>query len=423
MTIPVSDPAPRTLVCEVLAVGTELLLGSVDTNSPWMGERLAEHGFDCYFHSCVGDNPTRIAAALRLALSRSDSVLVCGGLGPTQDDLTREVIAQVMGVELQRDDTIAEGIRAKFRARNRDMPANNLQQAYVPMGARIMSQWPGTAPGLICPLGDRVIYAMPGVPAELKAMFLGDVLTDLHQRSGIRATIQSRVLRTWGESESRIAELVAPRLTALDPVGNPTIAFLAKGIEGIFVRITAKAADATTATALLAAEEQELRALLGQRVFGVDDDTMESVVLADLAREGLTLGVAESLTGGYLAQRLTGIPGASRVFRGGIVSYHTDLKRQWLGVTAPQVVSAAAAAEMAVGAQRQLGCDVALSTTGVAGPDPQDDQPVGQVFIGLAIGDAVETFSLRLPGNREQIRQFTVINALNFLRLKRRAVG
>ncbi len=412
------------MICEILAVGTELLLGSVDTNAPWMSEHLAEYGLDCYFHSCVGDNPQRIEAALRAALARSDAVLVCGGLGPTQDDITREVIAEVMGVELQFQDHIATRIQEKFRARNRPMPSSNLRQAFVPIGAKVIAQHPGTAPGLICPIGDeKVIYAMPGVPTEMKAMFLGDVLTDLLRRRGGRATIRSRTLRTWGESESRIAELVAPRVEGLDALGNPTIAFLAKGIDGIFVRVTAKAADEQTAKALLDKEEQELRLLLGQRVFGVDEATLESVILADLKQAGLTLGVAESLTGGYLGQRLTAIPGASQVFRGGIVAYHSQYKRDLLGVKAPKIISAEAAAQMAVGAQTLFHCNVGISTTGVAGPEPQEDQPVGTVYIGIAIDDQVETYEVKFPGNREQIRQFTVINALNFLRLKRLGLG
>src|ERR1700712_3615785 len=231
------------LSCEVVAIGTELLLGQiVDTNSSWMGEQLALSGIDSHFQTKVGDNLGRIVSAIRLALDRSDAVIICGGLGPTHDDITREAIAQVMGVELVEWPDLVDKIRAMFEARGRRMPDNNRRQALVPVGASIIEQRRGTAPGLICPVGDpvgsKVIYAVPGVPHEMREMLERAVLPDLAERAGVRMAIVSRTLRTWGESESRIAELLGPRLAALDVLGNPTIAFLASGIEGIKVRLT-----------------------------------------------------------------------------------------------------------------------------------------------------------------------------------------
>ena len=411
------------LRCEVLAVGTELLLGQiVDTNSSWIGERLALSGIDCLYQAKVGDNHGRIVQAMRDALARSDALIVCGGLGPTHDDITREAMAEVMGVDLHHDDEVADRIREMFASRGRRMAENNLRQAQVPDGAAVIAQTRGTAPGLVCPIGDKVAYLVPGVPHEMQDMLERAILPDLRARAGEASVILSRTLRTWGESESGLNERlddVIARLDAPAPhgaAGNPTLAFLASGWEGLKVRLTAKGADVGAATALLDGWEAEVRAVLGPLVFGLDDETMESVVLDLLGARGLTLGLAESVTGGLVGARLTAVPGASKVVRGSIVSYASDVKFDLLGVPVGPVVSPEAAAAMAVGARRVLGADVGLSLTGVAGPDEQDGQPVGTLHVGLAIGDDVTTSSLRLPGQREQMRQFSVINALDVLR-------
>ncbi|MDQ2677325.1 MAG: CinA family nicotinamide mononucleotide deamidase-related protein, partial [Actinomycetota bacterium] len=327
---------------EVVAVGTELLLGQItDTNSSWIGEQLALAGLDTFFQTKVGDNIDRIVSTIELALTRSDAVICCGGLGPTQDDLTRDAIAKVMGVPLEADEAMEERIISMFSGRSRRMPMNNLRQAQKPVGASFIEQMPGTAPGLVCPLEwtlpdgstiEKVIYAVPGVPWEMKEMVLGTVLPDIQQRAGITAVIGSRTLRTWGESESGLAELLAGRIDELDELGNPTIAFLASGMEGLKVRITAKGATAQELAAVLDAEDAVVRAILGPVVFGIDDDTMESVVLDMLRGRGLTLAVAESLTGGMIGSRLVDHPGASDVFRGSIVSYASEVKFDLLGV-------------------------------------------------------------------------------------------
>lgn len=403
--------------CEIIAVGTELLLGQiVDTNSAWMGENLALAGIDSHFQTKVGDNLQRIVSCIRLGLERSDAVILCGGLGPTQDDITREAISEVMGVALVRHPEIGDRIREMFTARGRDMPENNLRQADVPEGASVIPQMPGTAPGLVCPVNDKVLYAVPGVPHEMREMLSGTVIPDLQKRAGVTAVISSRVLRTWGHSESGLAETLAGRIQELDRLGNPTLAFQASGIEGIKVRITAKAASAQAAEVILADEEARLRLMLGDLIFGVDDETMESVVIHMLRDRGLSLGVAESLTGGLMGARLTAVPGASQVFRGGIVSYASDVKFSLLGVPKGPVVTADAARAMAEGARRVLGANVALATTGVAGPAEQEGQAVGTVFLGLAMDGASEAQQLQLPGDRQRIRQYAVISALNLLR-------
>ena len=401
--------------CEVVAVGTELLLGQiVDTNSSWIGERLARAGLDSHFQTKVGDNHARIVSALRIALDRSDTVIVCGGLGPTQDDITRDCIAEVMGVELVRQDDVVERVREKFGSRGRDMSVSNLRQADVPVGARVMDTQPGTAPGLICPVGDKVIYAVPGVPYEMEQMIDAEVIPDLQDRMGERAAIVSRVLRTWGIAESSLGELLHPRFEALEATGNPTIAFLASGMEGIKVRLTAKAPTEDEAMALIEAEDAEVRKLLGTLVFGVDEDTIESAVGALLEQCGLTLAVAESMTGGLVASRLVDVPGSSAWFKGGIVAYDSEIKFDLLEVPRGPVVSEEAAIQMAEGVRKRLGADVGLSVTGVAGPAEQDGQPVGTVWFGLSIGDTpTEAIHIRFPGDRPRIRQFATISLMD----------
>jgi nicotinamide-nucleotide amidase len=404
--------------CDVVAIGTELLLGQiVDTNSAWIGEQLALNGIDSLTQVKIGDNVGRIEAVLRRLLVDADAVIVCGGLGPTHDDVTRDAIAAVMGVELHDDPDVARVIGDMFAARGRVMATNNLRQAQVPDGATVIPQTRGTAPGLICPVGDKVVYAVPGVPHEMRDMLERAVLPDLRARNPDPAVIASRVLRTWGESESGLNERLDDIVARLDVTGDPTLAFLARGWNGLEVRLTTRKPDERAAARLLDEWEAEVRGRLGALVFGVGDESMESVVLDLLREEQLTLAIAESVTGGLVAARLTEIPGASDVFRGSLVSYASEVKFGVLDVTPGPVVNAPAATEMAEGAMRVLGSSVGLGVTGVAGPTEQDDVPVGTVFVAVAIAGAeTTTRQLRLPGQRDQIRQFAVINALDLLR-------
>lgn len=479
---------------EIVAVGTELLLGQiVDTNSSWMGEQLALAGIDSHYQTKVGDNWDRIEDAFRLALDRSDAVIVCGGLGPTQDDITREVLASVMGVELVLDERIAERIRAMFASRSRPMPENNLRQAMVPVGASPIPQQPGTAPGLVAPIRwvqgvgavasgaeppdgaqalDRVVYVVPGVPYEMREMMNGTVLGDLQRRAGVSATIESRVLRTWGQSESGLAEMLAGRIDELDAAGNPTLAFLASGIEGIKVRITAKGADSAEAWRLIEAEQAVLEPLLDDLVFAYDDDNMETAVLAELDRLGLTLGVAETITGGRMANRLTsaeaamragrapggpklGDPGLAsaadsdqpdggtgpRTFAGGIVARSEHLTEYLLHAGSstvspmgddlvPPLASAAGAEALARAARLRTGASVGLAVTAIedrAAATPE--HPFGTAFLAVSIsaqparGDIPaiahrdKADEIRLPGDRERLADYSAISALNLLRL------
>jgi nicotinamide-nucleotide amidase len=300
------------------------------------------------------------------------------------------------------------------------MAENNLRQALVPAGATIIAQTRGTAPGLICPVtvdGDeKVVYAVPGVPHEMKDMLERAVLPDLRRRSGQAAAIVSRTLRTWGESESGLNERLDPLIADLELAGNPTLAFLASGWEGIKVRLTAKAESAADARRLLEPAEARVRAIVGDQVFGVDDDTMESVVLDLLRERGWTLGLAESVTGGLVSGRITAVAGASEVFRGAVVSYASEVKFDVLGVERGPVVSERAALQMAEGARRVLECDVALALTGVAGPTEQDGMPVGTLCVAVVTPTGSTVRTLRIAGQRDQMRQMSVISSLDLLR-------
>ena len=390
--------------CEVVAIGTELLLGQiVDTNSSWIGEQLALIGIDSHFQVKVGDNPDRMEFCIRQALARGDAVICCGGLGPTQDDITREVIARVMGVELHRDEAMVAKIERLFQSRGRVMTDNNRRQADIPVGGHAIPEMPGTAPGLVCPVGDKVIYAVPGVPDEMHEMMQGTILPDLQRRSGQAAVIRSRVLRTWGHSESGLAEILGPRIEELDHIGNPTLAFQASGIEGLKVRITAKSEDDETAERIIAAEEALIRGLLGDLIFGIDDQTMESVVLDDLKSRGLTLAVAESLTGGIMSSRLTALDPAMEVFRGA-------------SIAAPKS-NALAGEDRALAeadhVKNEFGTDVGLAA--VAPGDDEGELP-GTVFLGIVIGGDQRSQRISLPGDRKRMRNYSVIGVMNFLR-------
>ena len=405
--------------CEVIAVGTELLLGQiVDTNSSWIGEQLALAGIDSHHQVKVGDNFERMRAVLNQALDRSDSVIMCGGLGPTQDDITRDVIAAALGVELVRRDDIVERISRVFGGRGRAMPENNLRQADVPDGAEVLPVMPGTAPGFKVETGGKAVYAVPGVPWEMQQMVGECVLPDLKQRAGITAVIKSRTLRTWGDSESGLAEKLHGEIERLDETGECTIAFLASGMEGLKVRLTAKAPSEATVDEILANEEQIVRGIIGDIVFGIDDETMESAVLDALRQRGWTLALAESLTGGLIGSRLTAVPGASDAFRGGLVSYASDVKFDLLEVPEGPVVSEEAVTTMARGAAKLLNANCAIAVTGVAGPDPLDGEEPGTVWMATLVAGKVEATRVKFPFDRERTRQFTTVSVLNNLRMR-----
>jgi competence/damage-inducible protein CinA-like protein len=410
-----------SLRCDVLAVGTELLLGQIiDSNSAWIGGELAANGIDSLIQVKVGDNVVRIEVQLRRMLEDADAVIICGGLGPTHDDLTRDAIAGVMGAELVEDAAVVEVIRSMFESRGRHMAENNKRQALVPVGASVIAQTRGTAPGLICPIEvdgvTKVVYAVPGVPHEMEDMVKRAIVPDLRRRSGDDAVIASRVLRTWGESESGLNERLDHVIEQLESPNTPTLAFLASGWNGLKVRLTAKAANEDECRAQLDKWEAVVRVEIDELVFGVDDETMESVVLEMCRQRGLSLAVAESLTGGLVGARLTGISGASDVFRGGVISYATEVKQEVLGVSEGPVVSERAAMQMAEGVRTKLRASVGLALTGVAGPGEQEGKRAGTVFLAVVGPGFEEVRQMQMPGDRELVRQFSVITVLGMLR-------
>ncbi len=401
---------------EIVAVGTELLIGQIaNTNARWMSERLAELGIDVLHHQVVGDNEPRIVEAIERAASRSDVVLVTGGLGPTQDDVTRPALAKAAGARLVRHADIEETLRERFRVRGRDMPASNLVQADVPEGGRSITPERGTAPGLVVSIGGATVYAIPGVPPEMREMMEGTILPELATLAG-PASLVSRTLRVYGLAESRISELLDDLFHAST---NPTVAYLAGGGE-VHVRLTAKGSLAE-ADALLDPLEERVRERLGDHVYGSGDDAMEVVVGRLLTERGRTLACAESLTGGGLGERITAVPGASAYFLGSAVTYSIEAKRSILHVSAetlagPGPVSRECAAEMAAGARRLFGADVAVALTGAAGPEAHGGAEPGQVWIGLDADGVEHQYGFRWPFDRELIRRFAEMAALDLVR-------
>jgi nicotinamide-nucleotide amidase len=417
--------AASQLQAELIAVGDELLYGDiVNGNAAWLGQQLADAGVGLHHSDVVGDIEEDIADAICAALSRADVAILTGGLGPTQDDLTREGLARAAGVPLHRDETLEAQLRQRFSDLRRDVPDMNYRQADMPEGSTALPNSRGTAPGIrleLPGLPPKVVYALPGVPHEMYAMFTDAVLPDLMRRAGRPAAIVHRVLRTAGMWESAVAEALADVVTrSKADGGNPAIAFLASQGQ-TRVRITARAGDRQEALRLIAPVEEAAREALGIGCYGVDDDSLESVVHALLREHGATVATAESLTGGTLAGRLTDTPGSSATFLGGVVAYETELKHQLLGVPADVLrehgaVSDETAMAMATGVRERLGATYGLSTTGVAGPDLQEGKPAGTLHIGIAGPDGASARSLRLPGDRNLVRTIASVSALDALR-------
>lgn len=398
-----------TLTAAVLAVGDELLLGDVvNTNAAWLGGRLAAAGVQVVASAAVGDDLARLAVALRRALQDADVVLLSGGLGPTSDDLTRDAVAAVAGVPLERSAALERGLRERFASYATDLPAQVLRQADVPRGARTLDNPAGTAPGLWLQVGDRLVVALPGPPHELRAV-AGPVLEELARRSG--SVVVTRTLHTAGLGEPSVAEIVERAVRVPDGVA---LAYLAGG--GI-TRVRFTGSDPSVLEPLATAAA----AALGEAVWGRDQDTLPGVVHALLRDRSATVGVAESLTAGLLADALAGLPGSSATFRGGLVVYATDLKESLAAVPRPLLqahgaVSAETAGALAAGARPRLGASYGVATTGVAGPDEQEGKPAGTVFVAVAGPDGGAVRALRLPGDRDRVRALAVTAALDLLR-------
>ncbi len=406
---------------ELLAVGSELLLGElVDTNSAWISARLAEIGVDVHRHVTVGDNVERMVAAMREAVGRADAVLVTGGLGPTQDDLTRVAVARLAGVGLKRHPHLVDHLTSTFARTGRTMPANNLVQADLPEGAEVLAPV-GTAAGFAVAVGDTTLYCVPGVPREMEVMVARDVLPRLVERGGLAATV-SRLVRTAGMAESAVAESLAPLVDRLEGTGAVTLAFLASRGE-TRVRVTGKSTSREAALALVDPVVDEVVALLGSGVAGLDDEGPEHAIARGLVAAGWTMAVAESVTGGHLGARLVGVPGASGWFQGGLLVYTNTAKVALAGVDPALLdragpVSEATAAALAVGVRERLSADVGVGVVGVAGPDRQGGRDVGTVCVGVVAPDGEpRTRELRLPSrSRTELQEWAASAALDYLR-------
>ncbi len=403
------------MIVEVVAVGTELLLGQiVNSNAAAIGARLAESGMDCHFQQVVGDNLGRLSSAIRDAMDRADAIVLTGGIGPTRDDLTREAICEATGRAMHTDGAYAATLRQRWATMGAEMPLSNLKQAEYPEGAEMLPNPRGTAPGLALEHEGVLIFALPGVPPEMELLLDGHVLPRLRDVAGGEGVLVSRVLRTWGLGESAVGELLDD---LFDASSNPSVAFLASAGE-TKVRITAKGRTVEAAELLIGPVEAEIRSRLGSVVFAVDGDTIESVLHRLLRERGWTLGTAESITAGSVAAQITSRPGSSDIFRGSIVAYHTDLKRDLLDVDdlSAGVVSEATAIAMAEGAIGRLGVDVAVALTGAAGPDPLEHEP-GTVVISVVTPEDGKARTFRFPGDRERVRAFATNRALHLCRL------
>ncbi|MEO7000676.1 MAG: competence/damage-inducible protein A [Ktedonobacterales bacterium] len=400
---------------EILSIGTELLLGHIaDTNAAYLAQQLTTLGIDLYYVSQVGDNLERLSETLRRARDRCDLVVMTGGLGPTEDDISREAIAAVLGETPTVDPHLEADLRAFFTERGIVMPERNVKQAWVIPSVMPLDNPVGTAPGWWAERDGKVVVAMPGVPSEMTRMWEHEVVPRLEGLAG--AAFFTRILRVAGMGESTVEE----RLGDLIHSGNPTVATYAKR-DGVDVRITAKAASDDAAQAQVAAMEERARTVLGQHVFGVDHETPQSVVHQLLFDRGLTLATMESCTGGLLASLITDVPGSSASFRGGIVSYATEVKTL-SGV--PQetidqygVISVETARAMAEVVRARLASDLGVGVTGVAGPDTQEDKPAGTVHIAVASAGCISDTSQRFRGGRIEVKWRAANTALNLIRL------
>lgn len=408
------------MTVELISVGTEILLGNiVNTNAAYLAEKIAILGLSCYHQSAVGDNEERLEDAIRLALSRSDIVILSGGLGPTKDDLTKEVTAKVFGRELYEDTHTKERIQSYFdqTGLKKEITPNNWKQALVPEGAIVVDNHNGTAPGLILEGEGKTAILLPGPPNEIKPMFERDIAPYLNrlQPEGIYSTMVKVCSIGESKAETMVADLMEEQT-------NPTLAPYAKTGE-VHFRVTAKAADEETAGKLMEPMLQELKKRFGNYIFTMDENvTMEESIVDLLKEKQMTVTTAESCTGGLLSGRILNVPGASAVYKEGYITYSNEAKEKLLGVSHETLetygaVSYETAREMAAGAARSAGADVALAVTGIAGPDGgTKEKPVGLVYIGCFVKGKVRAEEFHFTGNRSKNRDYAVIKALTLLR-------
>jgi len=402
---------------EILAVGTELLMGQIaNTNAQYISQRLNAIGINVYYHSVVGDNPIRLRTTLELALNRSDVVIMTGGLGPTQDDLTKETVSDIMGEKLVLHEESLKRIEEYFKRLNRPMMKNNIKQAYLPENCIVIKNDNGTAPGCIIEKENKTVVMLPGPPSEMRPMLDEFVIPHLKAKSPEK--IVSKYLRVFGIGESLLEEKLIHLIENQD---NVTVATYAKEGE-VTVRITTKSKDEEAAIRELASVENEIHKIIGDALYSSEDKELYQVVGEMLIDKGITIAFAESCTGGLISSVLTDLPGISAVFDRAVVSYSNRSKVENLSVKQETLdkygaVSRETAIEMAEGIRKVAGTDLGLSVTGIAGPDGGTElKPVGLVYVALASKDGTECKELRLNGNRKKIRNYTVLNSFDMIR-------
>jgi nicotinamide-nucleotide amidase len=400
---------------EIISIGTELLLGEiVDTNSAYLASQLPLLGIDLHFISTVGDNQQRLVGILQKALQRSDIIFTTGGLGPTQDDITRDAIAEVFHEEIIINSDLVKEFERLFQQFKMEMPQSNLRQAGVIPSARIIANSRGTAPGWWIEKDKNIVITMPGPPNEMQAMWTKNVMPLLQQKMG-KDVIDSKTLKVFGLSEAKVDELVSAFLISI----NPTLATYAK-TDGIHLRITAKACTKEEALALITQREKDIRAILGDNIWGTDADSLEATVGTMLRSNKLTLGIMESSTGGLLSNTITNVPGSSAYFKGCLVAYSDELKKSYdvdehiMKNYGP--VSRELTESMASLARHKLITDIGMSLTAVIGPDEIEGKPIGTIFISIDNGKHKFNFTKNYPGNRLQVKQRAVTSALFELR-------
>ncbi|NMA64647.1 MAG: competence/damage-inducible protein A [Clostridiaceae bacterium] len=407
------------MVAEILAVGTELLMGQiVNTNAQYLSRRLNDLGVNVYYHSVVGDNPKRLEASLKLALSRADVIITTGGLGPTQDDITKETIASALGLKLILNEEAHKVIRCFFEKRNRTMLKNNKKQAFLPEKSILIPNNNGTAPGCIIETDDKIIVMLPGPPKELIPMFEETVFPLFAQKTG--QIIGSRLIKVFGVGESEMEMMISD---ILESQTNPTIAPYVEDGE-IVIRVTARCHDKAEAEKMIIPVIDRIKTRLNDLIYSYDGETMEEVVVGLLRQKGASLSVAESCTGGMLSSKIINVPGSSEIFERGYVTYSNKAKVQELGVSEDILnsygaVSSQTAVEMVKGLINKTGTRAGIAITGIAGPGGGTiEKPVGLVYIALYIDGNIECKELNLMGGRYRIRNMTCLNALNMLRKK-----
>lgn len=408
------------MVAELISVGTEILMGNiVNTNAAYLSRKLAQIGVSVYYQSTVGDNKERLAQAMKQAIFRADVVILSGGLGPTKDDVTKEVAAEVLGRTMSLDERTMERIREYFvRVKKDTITENNWKQAMVPEGAIILDNHNGTAPGIIMEEKNTAVILLPGPPNELTLMFEESVLPYLQKDE--KKVLYSRMVKVCGIGESQAETMIQD---LIDSQSNPTIAPYAKTGE-VHFRVTALASTKEEGRALVKPVVEELKKRFKKAVYTTKEEvTLEEKLVKMLKKRGLTMSTAESCTGGMIAAKLVNVSGVSEVFRSGAVTYANEAKMQLLGVKKKTLrkygaVSAQTAEEMAIGAAMNLDTDVAVAVTGIAGPDGgTKEKPVGLVYIGCYVCGQVNVYECHFTGTREKIRESTTIMALNLIRL------